>query len=146
MARESNVKGFTIFEVILAILVLAMGLVTLFGLNSSIMSANLTNTNRYQATLYARSIMTALETKSIDFQATTINDTAYNILQTILGQTPPIEPELMEGYSAELRFQPWKIAGIDYDNLQLTELTVYWGPRKDQSVQVSLVMPKDAPE
>lgn len=138
---RSKIKGFTLVEVILAVLILALGLVTLFGLNTSVMSASLENSRRYQATLFARAIMTALESSSNKVDTISLNDGAYSVLQSILQQTPPIDAELMNGYTAELQIQPWKIAGVDYDGLYLAELKVLWGDRQEQSVKTSLILP-----
>ena len=63
---NKNLRGFTLIEVVIAVLILSAALVTLLGLQSSILHRALRDEEKQHAMLLARTILSAIEVKNKD--------------------------------------------------------------------------------
>lgn len=77
--RKINKAGFSIIELVFAVVILAGGLTVLLGLQSAATTSALRDRNQQQAMLIARSIMSALELNS-DLSDSQFNGSAEDTL------------------------------------------------------------------
>ena len=146
---KDNKLGFTLVEVIFAIIILSSSLVVLLGLMSSSVSKSLRDRNQLYAMLIARNILSALEMEeTINDQNTT--DTAYQLLKSLNGfaREEPDERELYNGMDAELIVEDWETPAELMDQLQSTNtilkkiyLRVFWGVTQDDELEVVYFVP-----
>lgn len=141
--RRSGTRGFTLIEISIAIVVLAIGLVTLLGLQSSAIDRSIRDRNKQQAFLIARMVMAAIESEKDILDPKILTGTAYEVLNG-LGSNPPQSEEL-EGSPLELQTElkieefivpiPDPNTGVIEELMKRVTVTVGW----DASDAVQLV-------
>lgn len=140
--KEKSIAGFTLIEVMLAVLILAGSLVVLLGLQSSIINRNIQDRNRQYAMLAARRILSAVETAEEPPQAQTIEGSPDEIVAEILGVSEDRElSPYEEGLQAEMVIEDWPISMIEESPIARLRLLVYWGPSKADSLEVVYFFP-----
>jgi prepilin-type N-terminal cleavage/methylation domain-containing protein len=66
--RTKKAAGFTLIEIVIAVLILSSALITLLGLQSSILKRALRDEEKQQAMLLARTILSTIEVKNRDIE------------------------------------------------------------------------------
>ncbi|MFO0415891.1 MAG: prepilin-type N-terminal cleavage/methylation domain-containing protein, partial [Pseudomonadota bacterium] len=115
LARAANKpvseRGFTFFEVMVALALLAVAASILIGMEGAAIRRTLRDTNAQQAMLAARRIMAAVETmKEPDFNLSNQNNRpVLDVLQE-LGAPNPTDPtalEALQNISASITVEDW---------------------------------------
>lgn len=81
--RTKANSGFTLMEVVIAVMILSTALVTLLGLQSSILRRALRDEEKQQAMLLARSILSAIEIKNQDIETQEITVPIEDLLEQL---------------------------------------------------------------
>jgi prepilin-type N-terminal cleavage/methylation domain-containing protein len=138
MQRQLNLKsmqearGFTLMEVLLALLILGGSLVVLLGLQSSIIERTLRDTEKQRAMLLSREIFSTIETSAAPPVPQKTEGTFAEVLDAVsLGATPPnLEQDQDRDFRVFLEVSPIAVPGVSDDTLRKVELTVAWGERE----------------
>jgi prepilin-type N-terminal cleavage/methylation domain-containing protein len=145
MARKSNNNsGFTLMEVTIAVVILAASLVTLLGLQSSIIRLTLRNDERQQAMLLARSILSAMETKldEVEIQDRTAKGSA---ILADFNASPPDDmqsnKEQLFDFNVHLVVDTWGIPKIGDDLLKRIRLSIYANNAQEDPFEVLFFVP-----
>ena len=135
-SKKDSRAGFTLVEVVIAILVLAGSLVVLLGLQSAAVTKALRDRNQLQAMLAARHIFAAVEV----FQEFNDRDDTLPVYQLLkdLDALPDIgdsaeEEQLYAGMEAKIQISEWENPealaplGADINLLKRIYLQILWG-------------------
>lgn len=141
-------KGFTLIEITIAILILAVSLVTLLGLQSSAVQESLRTRNKQKAMLLARQIMAAIENDEEPPETQNVTGRAYDILKKFapfekLGSGKDLEMKSESGADFETQFtvEDWKIPKLPEKALRRVYLKVSWSPSPADSLEVVYFVP-----
>ena len=143
-----SAAGFTLIEVLVALLVLATSLVVLLGLQSSSTQAALRSRNQTTAMLYARSFLAAVESDEIVVPES--EDTTLSLLElfdrhNLTAQISETERESLTRFTAHFVSRPKDI--LEYKGaLQEIMLTISWGPSNQDSFTVNYYEPTESDE
>ena len=142
---KKSQRGFTLVEVVIAILVLAGSLVVLLGLQSASVTKALRDRNQLQAMLAARHVFAAVEV----FQEFNDRDDTLPVYQLLqdLGALPDIgdsaeEEELYSGMEANIQISEWENPealaplGADINLLKRIYLKILWGESPDDQLEI----------
>lgn len=143
-AREHK-KGFTLVEVVIAILILAGSLVVLLGLQSASVTKALRDRNQLQAMLAAKHIFAAVEV----FQQFDDRDDTLPVYQLLkdLDALPDVgdsaeEEELYARMEARIQIGEWENPealaplGADKNLLKRIYLQIFWGESPDDQMEI----------
>lgn len=137
--------AFTLMEVLVAVLILAGSLMTLLGMQTTIIERTIRDRNQRQAMLIARSILAAIEIdpESIETQETTVD--ADKLLRTLTMQAERDDEasEILQDFQARLLVDTLEIP-IKEDQLIIMKqvlLTLFWGEENDEKLDVVFFMP-----
>jgi len=144
--RLSHQCGFTMMELTLAIVILAGALVVLLGLQSSVISRTVDDTNRKHAMMYARQILSAVEAREgrgwfLPEQNTTgsVDQILSELLET--DTRPGGDPELRDRFQVEFRIEPWSVPGLGEQVLKRVELVIFWGMSEQERMPFYFLIP-----
>ena len=136
-------EGFTLVEVAVAIVVLALALTTLIGYQTRLMDTYVNERNRFRATLAAQYLVTFLE---IETDPPDPGDTSSELVDALR------ERGYFSGDTLDTKLQDsmrdWKytqhVSSVDYaefqDILRRVELEVEWGPASTDRVSLVLFL------
>ena len=145
-------RGFTLIEVVIALMILAVSLTTLLSLLSSVVQRTIRGQREEIAMLAARSVLASIETsasaKSVEPFEGLLSDL---LLRMNVSRPEPkaesteSEEDALASYQANLIVEPWGIATFP-DALQRIRLVVSWGPTTLDRVTLDYFIPteKDA--
>ncbi|MEZ4754741.1 MAG: hypothetical protein R3A13_10620 [Bdellovibrionota bacterium] len=131
--------GFTIMEIIIAILILAASLTTLLGLQSASIRRTFTDKNQQKAMLAARAILSAIEVQSSADDVQSDQGTVIQVLKNLI-PLPPVEIPVQDPlnlFTAELIVTPAKLPGLDGDVMKQAILKVSWGETEAESLSLN---------
>ena len=144
-SKRTLCSGFTLVEVVIAILVLAGSLVVLLGLQSSAVTKALRDRNQLQAMLAARHIFAAVEV----FQQFDDRDDTLPVYQLLrdLEALPDFgdsaeEEQLYAGMEARIQISEWENPealaplGADINLLKRIYLQIFWGESPDDQLEI----------
>lgn len=150
--QKINKSGFTLVEVIFAIVILTSSLVVLLGLQSSAIDKALRDRNQLDAMLLARSLLSALELefKEKPPESSSVDSSVIQLLQDH-NAVPPEDIAELEGFAdfkAELRIEDWQTPPQLAEQIQTDKalmkklyLRVYWSDLPDDQVDVVYFFP-----
>lgn len=150
MANVKNKKdiGFTLVEIVIAVAVLSISLITLLGLQASATSEAVRTRNKQSAMLMARRIMSNIELDTDLLTDKSVNGTAEELLNQF-GTSDPAdsshggtEATLM----GDLNIQSWKIEGLPEDSIKRIQLKVSWSASPEDKVEVIYFVPSPGKE
>ena len=145
--------GFTLIEVMLALLILASSIVVLLGLQSSLMERTYQDNMREQAVLYGRRIFSALEEavqNGEGVEEQTVEGTPEEVLNNFISVDPDSNAEKKGNdniFSASLLVEPWALPGsINIDNgaFRRATLTISWGDSSRERTVLTFFIPAEA--
>jgi len=138
-------RGFTLIEVILAVVVLASGLTIILGLQSSIVSQTIRDRNREYALLAGRQILAQLEAEQVGMEARDETKPLAAMLSEFKGTEKddfsPEEQSRLKEFFAHMVTTGIKVPGIDIDVLTKISLTISWSSAPIDSVEIIYFVP-----
>ena len=144
-------RGFTLMEVALALLLLAGALTVLLGLQSSSISRAVRDRRQQQAMLIARSILAAIEVSVDRLEIDEITDAPERLIQKITGADLPKDATAPypRDFRANLRVADLEIPVPSRDPrfaddaipLKQVVLTVFWGEHAADQLQTVFIIP-----
>lgn len=141
-------RGFTLIEMIFAVLLFAGSLTVLLGVQSSAVNRTLEDRARQQAMLTARELLAALEAREELPQDGVIVGTPQEVLRTLLDSADGeirLEEEQANPLEARLSVEPWGLPGIDAEVVKRILVEVRWGPESRDAVLVTYFAPLPPP-
>ena len=146
--RHQCSAGFTLIEIVIAIMILAMSLVTLLGLQSASIDQSLRTRNKTRAMLAARQIMSVIETEGQTIDLQQKSGTVEDILSLFLKNPPKDskeEQELLntESLQAFLVVEKWEIKGLPKDVVRRIRLRISWSDSPVDSIEVVYFIPTE---
>ena len=144
ISRRSGEMGFTLVEVTIAVAILSVSLVTLLGLETSIMQQAVRDRDRQNTLLVVRRVLAAVEASEDPLEAGTRTGPVRALLQQFMGTEDERNLGRDPGLDMESRLQVdyFKIPGIENDRaLKKAVLTVFWGPSELDSLDVVFFVP-----
>jgi prepilin-type N-terminal cleavage/methylation domain-containing protein len=157
--REKNKEhGFTLIEVIIAVLILGVSLTTIVGLQSSILSQAVRDRNKTYALFAARSVLTELELGAAQLEPATKNDKLTEFLQASGGykKTDQLFLDAVKDFDATILIDELEVpnpgpatmsqsgTAIPAPALKFIKiiLTISWGEASIDSITIPLILPK----
>ncbi len=140
--RKGTNFGFTLMEVTIAVLILSSALVTLLGLQSSILKRALRDEEKQHAMLIARTILSAIEIKNQDIETqdtTSSVDQLLDKLQLNIKDDGNEENIKKFEFMARLKVENVGIKNIGENLMKSISLTIY-----SQQAQLINEVPEDA--
>ena len=138
--KNSRQSGFTLVEILIAVVILALSLTTLLGLQSASFSSVFSGSRRYQALLMSRTLMTAVE-RGATPEIQNKRQNAFELLQVLMSDPPPIDTNLFKRTDTQFIVEYWNLPGIIPNSLKRVTLRVYWGPKQNDFLETSTFTP-----
>jgi prepilin-type N-terminal cleavage/methylation domain-containing protein len=147
-ARQGNAggdSGFTLIEIIFAIVLLAAGLSIIIGLQSSAVTQSLRDRNKEIAIMAGRRILAQME--SNEGEAGNIELTLPLVkLMERFGAVPPggeRDPELdqLADFTGQLSIKSFGIEQLNPEAMKQITLAIYWSPSPLDSVELVYFVP-----
>jgi prepilin-type N-terminal cleavage/methylation domain-containing protein len=130
-------RGFTLIEIIIAVMILAVSLITLLGMQSAATQTAIKTRNKQEAMLAARSILAGIEYAGNTIKNRSINGSASDIAKLFLNDeavAPIIAQEKRIPLTANLVIEYWPMADLPSNAVQRITLTVGWGSAPDDNL------------
>ena len=136
--------GFTLVEVLVAILLFAACATSTIGLQSALINRAIKNRNEREAMLIARSILSIVEVFPENLPDKNNNRSAYDLLQNLNGVDglDDDDAEILKSYSAELFIEDQDIPIVSRDLsqadtaiLKKIRLIIAWGNNDDEKFE-----------
>ena len=142
MVNRKPKAGFTLVEIVVAVVLLGIGLSTLIGMQVNYANAYIEEENRTKATLYAQYIMALIETDLDPPDTGSDGGDLENHLRDLdyfnedfeVGEEVPLD-----GWKYKMDVQSIDILELQ-DALRRIELTVNWGPTEREEYKVIFYM------
>ena len=129
MKRNAQ-KGFTLLEIMIAVVILSIALVTLLSLQASVLSQEVRDRDRQAALGIARQILAAIETRDDPLDDGEQTLAAGELLKNLSeGNQKGGSSEPIKGgdFTAILTVSPRGIPTLSENDLQEIHLTIRWG-------------------
>ncbi len=139
--RFRRTSGFTLLEVIVAVVILALAGVILLGLQGSSTSATIRSRHKAQAIFSARQILAHYETLDTPPDAKFIEGTLSDVLQDVAKDTTGLEPAEAAKFLASVRVSDWPLLLLPPDALRRVTVTISWGQSASDSLIVDYFIP-----
>lgn len=145
-------EGFTLIEVTLAILILAVGLSVIIGLQSSTVNQSIRERNKEVALLAGRRLLSQLEISEEDLEPVDLSAPLPELLAKYNadekgGQSEgsrnsesSVGPNL-SSFQGTLKIEPWGIPDVNPEALRRVTLTIAWGPNRIDSATILYFIP-----
>lgn len=141
--------GFTLLEITIAVMVLAVSLVTLLGLQASIMEQSVRDRERQSALLVARRVLAAIEASEDPLQVGTREGKVGELLRMFLAGSEEDRSDATDAslnLDAILRVEEFQVPSSDPDNdkpeiMKKAFLKVFWGPSDLDSLELVYLVP-----
>jgi prepilin-type N-terminal cleavage/methylation domain-containing protein len=142
-------KGFTIIEVLFAVVILSAALIPLLGLQSASLHRTSRNEHEFQATLIAQQLLSFIEkgewSEAEWNSVRPANEMLQQVSQRMTGirYQHPDENSLLP-YSVRLVTVPWTLPQIQIPltvPLAKMTITVFWGEAIQEQIQLTYLIP-----
>ena len=141
-SREiKRVRGFTLVEIMIAIVILATSLTVILGLQSAIMKRSIDDKSRLTAMLFARRILASLEASIDEIPFGVTNETVYEMLDLDNNRSGDTDSEedsetaLARTMLAELNVEPFGLPNNE-EALKRITLSINWTDNPFDSIQI----------
>ncbi|RIL05130.1 MAG: hypothetical protein DCC75_11970 [Proteobacteria bacterium] len=149
MADKRRIRrnsGFTLMEIIFAILILGGSLTVLLGLQSSSTQRNVRDKNKQQALLVAREIMSVIESTPIPVDIQDFSGPPRELISSLypeaLEQGREIDPE--NRLIAQLKVEFWPLPNIDDpEAVKRITLRIYWSDSPLDQIELVYFEPNE---
>lgn len=141
--QKSNESGFTLLEVTIAVVILSMSLITLLGLEGSVVQQTVRDRQRQEALLVGRRILAALEVSEEPPVPGTQTMRAGELLKSLLNveEDKRRDPSLDMPVTMKVDF--WKLPGVENpEAVKKVVLTIEFGPSELDTLDVVYFMPE----
>lgn len=140
--------GFTLIEIIIAVLVLATALVTLLGLQAAAVERTIRDNNKQRAMFIARTILAAIESSEEPIEPQDLSAPAADVIKKLAPEDSTDRDFLQEisQFDAHFVVENWELPDIDPKALKRVTLTISWSPAFQDSFQVNYFIPEEAEE
>lgn len=142
--RHSVQSGFTLIEIIIAVMILAISFTTILGLQSSSTDQAIRTRNKQQAMLMAREIMSAIELTGTAIENTSMNAPARVVLEKYLpaDSKKPIEKDPTAlPLTADLNINYWGVKGLPDKSIKRVTLKLYWSDNPQDKIVIEYFIP-----
>ena len=129
--------GFTILEIIIAVMILAASLTTLLSLQTSAMSQALRTRNALEAMLASRAIMAGVEFAADELNEQKREGTVVDVARFFLKEealAPLIAKQSSVPLNAALIIEPWNLPKLEENTLLRLTLEVSWSPAPQDKI------------
>ena len=145
----SAAHGFTLLEIVIAIALLAVALVSMIGLNSSAMERTIRDRHAQQAMLLSRSILAGIEASKQPIEVGQTSGTALELVRQFNAAPDGADfPPELDIFTASLEVESISIpinrdgaVTIANDALRRINLEIRWGDGPDQVFPVVFFVP-----
>lgn len=136
-------QGFTLIEIIIAVMVLAVSLTTILGLQSSSTDQAIRTRNKQEAMLIAREIMSAIELQGSAIENISLNTSALEVLQKYLPPDKQKKNRAETGLplQADLSIDFWAMKGLPDKSVKKVSLVVYWSDNPQDKISIIYFIP-----
>ena len=145
-------RGFTLIEIIFAVLTLSGGLIVLLGLQSSVTARSVDDAARQHAMLRAREILTAPELRREPLPITPFEGSVREVVEKILPNlSPPQSSDSTDGnsrFQVVLSIEPWgfTLPGVPLpldDVMRRVTLLIRWGSTPRTVYEITYFISKE---
>lgn len=145
---DAVVRGFTLIELIFAVLLFAGSLTVLLGVHSSAVSRTLEDRARQQALLAARKVLAAIEARDEIPPDGELVGTPQEVARTLLESSAGEILEEDEETPLEVRLvvEPWGLPNINEEVIKRVTVEVRWSEIARDSVVVTYFVPIEPPQ
>jgi prepilin-type N-terminal cleavage/methylation domain-containing protein len=137
-------SGFTLLEIMIAVVILALAITTITGLQSASLSGTRQASNRLRALLIARQLFAAYE--SIDLsklQVLSYQGTPSQVLSKLIAVDTPPEgvSEYDALYGVTLELAPWEISDLPPGSVWRLVVQVNWSENPRDALEAAYFVP-----
>jgi len=141
--KRSRDLGFTLIEITIAVFILAVSLVTLIGLQSSILQRSISDRNEIEAMLVARRILAAIESNEEPVPPQELAGSAAEVLRNfVTGSEEEEYSAAFQSLQAELKVEDWEF-GESVTSLRRVKLRLSWSENPADSFNVFYFIPNE---
>jgi len=146
-----SARGFTLIEVIMAIIILSGALVVLLGLQSSVVNQTIRDRTEEKAMLLARRILASLESSNVPIAIGTNLEDGYQVLEDleVVGGRNDMtkdEMESLKSFQVERTVSYWGIPNIDEHAMRQIVLRIRWSDAPEDLFEAVYYVPNDDDE
>jgi prepilin-type N-terminal cleavage/methylation domain-containing protein len=150
LKRAAPKGGFTLLELLFAVVILAAAMLPMYGLQSTALDRVLRSENELQATLIARQILSFIEGSEDKLRSTNARLTALETLRTVASGAKgvtyqPTNEELLNQYYVSFVIEPWTIELLGNTALFRLLLEVSWSDNPRDRLQFTYLFPAPPP-
>ena len=142
---KSTSSGFTLIEVVLAVVLLGTALAIILGLQSSAVTQTVRNRNKEFALLEARKVLAFLEANEAAIQDTNDQKPLLEMLKQYDGKEAEVvskeETQRLAPFQAHLTIIPWDIPDVGERMMRKITLEVEWTSSPLDRVQLVYFIP-----
>lgn len=144
-ARRKNSAGFSLIEVVFAVLILASALVTLLGLQSSSLQLSAHSKFTQRAMLIARDILAPIETSKEPIDIQDLEGTPREVLEKVLpARINDNNKDTQDAmFRVRLKVEYWGIPKVNEEAMRRITLTVRWSTAALDSFEIVYFMPNE---
>ena len=142
-------RGFTMIEIMIAVLILAGSLVVILGLESSLTKQALRTKNKQAAMLLARRVLAGIEASETVPEDQDITQPMSKLLDTFAGVSADESKQPQQDpneYVGHLLVATTQIQGLEENAIKRVTLNVSWSDQPSDSVQVDYFIPNEVPD
>lgn len=142
VALKNREIGFTLIEVTFAVLILASSLVTLLGLQSSVLQQAVRDKNKERALLIGRRILSVFESSSDMIEPREVQGDISKIVNDFALPDGDEVTKLQQlNYTGKLSISEWGIPNLDPRAMKRIALTISWGASSLDSLELVYFVP-----
>ena len=137
--------GFTLIEVVIALVILGGSLVVLLGLQSSIIERTIRDSKKQRAMLLARQILSAIEVAQTPPVPQSTDGSFKDVLNSVLTSNETNREESPEDaeYHAQLEVESVGIPKLAPDAIRKITVTISWSPSPLDQLTAVFFTPSD---
>jgi prepilin-type N-terminal cleavage/methylation domain-containing protein len=137
-ARRQQNGGFTLIEILIAVVILALAVTTVSGLQSAALSGTRQSAHRVQALLIARQIFALYDSVEPDLAEFSHEGTPSQVMQRLSELEPPPGSlsDLDSPYFVTVSLAPWSVENLPPGALWRLLVTVRWSNNPRDSLEV----------
>lgn len=144
--------GFTLVEILIAVVILATSLTVILGLQSAVIDRTVSSNVKKEALLATRQILSAVEAREANGIPldTQIYEGSISELLTVLLEIPYERGQSREWEAPELQgellVEYWGIPQVSEQAMKRVQFTVRWGESEREALRTTLFIPFDEDE